>query len=79
MFIMLSFGDIAKFLGITSQFRCRVIVIQNNMPVNGKSLLSILNLDLSRPMEVQLVSRNINLWHRFIILLRLNSIPVEYY
>ena len=50
--------DINKFLKITSSYEGDINVYKGMHIVDGKSLLGIMSLDLSRPVEVAIITNN---------------------
>ena len=56
VFIKLNFGDVSKFLDVTSQLNCDFDLSQRGACVDGKSLIGVLALDLSQPIKVRVVS-----------------------
>lgn len=62
-------ADIKEFVAITSSITGDVIVANDDTEVNGKSLLGIMSLDLSKPVTVKLprdlTREEINLFDKF--------------
>lgn len=62
-------ADIKEFVAITSSITGDVVVANDDTEVNGKSLLGIMSLDLSKPVTVKLprdlTQEEINLFDKF--------------
>lgn len=52
-----NFDKVNEFLKIAAKENCRIELRHNGYIVNGKSLLGILSLDLSSPLELVLLDK----------------------
>ena len=53
-----SFDKIKDFINVTYQLDCKLNLISGKYVVNGTSILGIFNLDLSTPIEVNIINDN---------------------
>ena len=47
-----SFERVKKFIDITDQIECELELISEGVTINGKCLLEIFTLDLTKPIEI---------------------------
>lgn len=77
VFIKLDFGDVSKFLDVTSQLNCDFDLSQRGACVDGKSLIGVLALDLSQPIKVRVISDSDVIKEKFLNMLKLQGIFYE--
>lgn len=58
-------SDLQKFVNDISHFNYEIIAERGNYKVNAKSIMGLLSLDLSEPLEINILSDNENIISEF--------------
>lgn len=58
-------SDLQKFVNDISHFNYEIIAERGNYKVNAKSIIGLLSLDLSEPLEINILSDNENIISEF--------------